>query len=48
MVDKLTAEATKLHHIHIWYTTARVHNNRREGEYPTSMVWPNALHKVMT
>ena len=27
--------------------SARVHNKRRDGEYPTSTVWPNALHKVM-
>ena len=26
----------------------RVHNKRREGEYLTSMIWPNTLHKVMT
>ena len=26
---------------------ARVHNKRREGEYPTSIVLPNALRKVM-
>ena len=30
------------------YVIPRVHNNRREGEYPTSVVWPNALRKVMT
>ena len=27
---------------------SRVHNKRREGEYPTSIVLPNALCKVMT
>ena len=27
---------------------ARVHNKRLEGEYPTSIVLPNALRKVMT
>ena len=26
----------------------RVHNKRREIEYPTSMILPNALCKVMT
>ena len=38
----------------VWHTNknailiiARVHNKRREGEYPTSIVWANALHKVM-
>ena len=24
-------------------SVARVHNKRREGEYPTSIVWPNVL-----
>ena len=27
---------------------ARIHNKRREREYPTSMILPNALRKVMT
>ena len=27
--------------------SAKVYNKRREGEYPTSIVWPNALNKVM-
>ena len=27
---------------------SRVHNIRSRGEYPTSLVWPNALRKVMT
>ena len=26
----------------------RVHNKRREREYPTSIILPNALRKVMT
>ena len=30
------------------FVTPRVHNKRREGEYPTSIVLPNALRKVMT
>ena len=25
----------------------RVHNIKREGEYPTSIGWQNALRKVM-
>ena len=32
----------------ISYIEARVHNIRREGEYLTSTVWPNAWHEVMT
>ena len=31
-----------------WSVSARVHNKRREREYPTSMILPNALRKVMT
>ena len=30
------------------YTVSRVHNKRREGEYPTSIPLPNTLRKVMT
>ena len=32
------------------YLVARVHNirGREDLEYPTSLVWPNALRKVMT
>ena len=44
-------------YVAVWQFTAsclpiqvipRVHNERREGEYPTSLIWPNALHKVIT
>ena len=27
---------------------SRFHNIRGRGEYPTSLVWPNPLRKVMT
>ena len=30
------------------FVKPRVHNKRREGEYPASILLPNALHKVMT
>ena len=31
-----------------WLVRPRVHNIRGRGEYLTSIVWPNALRKVMT
>ena len=38
----------------VWHTNknailiiARIHNKRKEGEYRTSIVWANALRKVM-
>ena len=34
--------------VHMTLILPRVHNIRGRGEYPTSLVWPNALHKVMT
>ena len=27
--------------------TVKVHSIRKEGEYLTAMMWPNALHKMM-
>ena len=33
---------------YVTYVTSRVHNIRGRGEYPTSLVWPNALRKLMT
>ena len=39
-------------HMHTYIRTfvniiSAVHNERSEGEYPTSLVWSNALHKIM-
>ena len=31
----------------LWVIT-RVHNTRGRGEYPTLLVWENALRKMMT